>query len=231
MPATIVLDLHAPDGVPVHPVRLHGAACALFDTDGGHPHPRPFAVGPVHAGRDGPVWHLGWLRDAAPPGLPNTVDLGGRVLPVLRHTTRPVSYAELAQTPATRRVEIEVLTPLYFSRNGRDHPLPDPLLVVQSLTQRWNAHAPEPLAIPDAERRDLTATVYLAAMTGGTRTLPLPGNRDQTGFVGTVQLALTRDATTPTARLFAALTRFANIAGIGAQTTHGFGAVRARSNP
>jgi CRISPR-associated endoribonuclease Cas6 len=142
-----------------------------------------------------------------------------------------VSYAELAQTPAAHRVKIEVLTPLYFSRNGRDHPLPDPLLVVQSLTQRWNAHAPEPLAIPDAERRDLTATVYLAAMTGGTHTLALPGNRDQTGFVGTVQLALTRDAATHTARLFAALTRFANIAGIGAQTTHGFGAVRARSNP
>ena len=46
------------------------------------------------------------------------------------------------------------------------------------------------------------------------------------GHLGAARLALTRAGDDVTARVFAALTCFAEFAGVGAQTTHGFGAVR-----
>ena len=48
----------------------------------------------------------------------------------------------------------------------------------------------------------------------------------QSGYVGTIHLALIRAADTHVAGAFAALMRYADLAGLGAQTTHGFGAVR-----
>jgi len=68
--------------------------------------------------------------------------------------------------------------------------------------------------------------VRLASMDGRTVSTPVTANMQQTGFVGSVRLALGRDAGQDVAGAFAALMRFTDIAGIGAQTTHGFGAVR-----
>lgn len=63
-------------------------------------------------------------------------------------------------------------------------------------------------------------------MDGRTVSTPVSATMHQTGFVGTIRLALTRAAGAPLASLFAALMRYTDIAGLGAQTTHGFGAVR-----
>ena len=137
-------------------------------------------------------------------------------------------FAALAASPPAWSAELDIISPLYFSRNGRDHPLPDPVLMLRSACERWNAFAPIPLPIPDETARALLAAVRLAAMEGRTVSTPVSATMHQTGFVGSVRLALGRDATPCLASAFAALMRFADIAGVGAQTTHGFGAVRLR---
>ena len=118
-----------------------------------------------------------------------------------------------------------MVSPMYFSRNGRDHPIPDPVLIVRSLARRWNVAVPATVAIPDELRDRLCAAVLLADMQGGTVAAPVTTSRDQVGFVGTVRLELPRHAELDIGVVFAALMRFAELAGIGAQTTHGFGAV------
>ncbi len=55
--------------------------------------------------------------------------------------------------------------------------------------------------------------------------MPVTEQIRQVGFVGEAELRLLKTASAGTAELFGALMRFAAIAGIGAQTTHGFGAV------
>lgn len=49
---------------------------------------------------------------------------------------------------------------------------------------------------------------------------------NQTGFLGSARIGLTKTTDHTTRTVFAALMRFAVVAGIGAQTTHGFGSVR-----
>ncbi len=114
---------------------------------------------------------------------------------------------------------------MYFSRNGRDHPLPDPGLMLRSAAIRWNQHAPSVLSVPDEALRELTGLLYLADFDGGTVRAPVSATMHQTGFVGDVHLALVRAAGRASRVTFAALVRFAAMAGFGAQTTHGFGAV------
>ena len=114
---------------------------------------------------------------------------------------------------------------MYFSRNGRDHPIPDPVLIVGSLTRRWNSWAPTALSVPDELRERLCAAVLLADMQGGTVTAPVTADRDQVGFTGTARLGLLRRSDPDVGVAFGALMRFAELAGVGAQVTHGFGAV------
>ncbi|MDN5758493.1 MAG: CRISPR system precrRNA processing endoribonuclease RAMP protein Cas6, partial [Tomitella sp.] len=103
--------------------------------------------------------------------------------------------------------------------------------IVRSAMDRWDHHAPDAFTIPTDARADLLATVFLADMDGRTVRGAVGARTDQTGYLGTVVLALTRRATDPTAALFGAMLRFADIAGVGAQTTHGFGAVTLLSGP
>jgi CRISPR-associated endoribonuclease Cas6 len=114
---------------------------------------------------------------------------------------------------------------MFFSRNGRDLPVPEPVLMVRSLVSRWNAHAPAELAIEDDTVRQLADGVYLAGMRGGTEQVAVTPQLRQLGFVGTAELGLLRTVSAHAGEVFGALMRFAAIAGVGAQTTHGFGAV------
>jgi len=232
MPAVVTLDLVAPADLWVYPARLHGAACAMVERQwgGGHCAQRkPFSVGPLLGGGSGAArWRLGWLADPVPRLSPEVVRFGPHPCAVADCQTREVPFASLAAGPPAWSAELDVISPLYFSRNGRDHPLPDPVLMLRSTLDRWNAFAPAPLAVPEPVRRELLATVWLAAMDGRTVSTAVTATMQQTGFVGTARLALTRAAGRVAATAFAALMRFADIAGIGAQTTHGFGAVRLR---
>lgn len=227
MPAVLELDLDLTRAPTVYPARIHGAACALL----GHPEPGAspdFSAWPLVGDGDRARWRLGWLPDTPCPPRPAAVTFGDTVHRVLDHAVTHVGFAELATTPPARRAEIDVLSPLYFSRSGRDLPLPDPELMLRSPLERWTRHAPPALGVPDDVRRALLGAVYLVAFDGGTVTGAVGTRTHQTGFTGTVTLALTRAADDTAASVFAALVRYAAVTGIGAQTAHGFGAVRTR---
>lgn len=228
MPGVIALHLDVPHDVEVYPARLHGAACALLE-HGSTAHrgqDKPFAVWPLRPGPDGAAWRLGWLPDGVPAlGAGDSVMFGAAVFPVLHRTVDLTSFARLASGGPVRSADLRLLSPTFFSRNGRDHPLPDPVLLVESAVRRWNVHAPPDAHIPEDLRRALRAAVYLADMVGETRRGRVSRTMEQLGFVGTVRLALTRSAGETVRCLFGALMRFVDVAGVGAQTTHGFGAV------
>ncbi|MGH4014473.1 MAG: CRISPR system precrRNA processing endoribonuclease RAMP protein Cas6 [Pseudonocardiaceae bacterium] len=76
------------------------------------------------------------------------------------------------------------MTPTYFSRNGRTVPLPDPVLVLRSLTQRWNTFAPAGLAIDDTLGKALLATALLTDADLHTVRVQVGRDAWQTGFVG-----------------------------------------------
>ncbi len=230
MPATIEIDLVPEAGLMIYPARLHGAACALLE-DGASEHRaghKPFSAGPVTG--CGPIarWKLGSLRDGVSIDPP-WVRFGNSRCSVLEVREQRASYAELACAEPARSAEVELVSPMYFSRNGRDLPLPDPVLMVRSALARWNAHAPPPLALEQELAQALVSAVYLRETRGRTRMAPVSATMNQTGFVGTAVLGLTRVADDRVARAFAALMRFAGIAGFGAQTTHGFGATVLRA--
>lgn len=221
MPGVIELDLDVPAGVTVYPARLHGAACAVLGL-----HEPVFSVSPMAATPGGARWRIGWLPDRPPElDVSGGVRIGPDMCPVVRRDVRHVPFAELAAAPAIRAVELQLTSPLWFSRNGRDYALPDPVLVVDSLIRRWNDNAPVEFGIDRELRERLRATVYLTDMDGRTERGQVSATMYQIGFVGYLRLALTRVAAPETEQVLAALMQFAAIAGIGAQTTHGFGAV------
>ncbi|MER7077273.1 CRISPR-associated endoribonuclease Cas6 [Saccharopolyspora kobensis] len=230
MPATIQITLDLTGHPQIYPARLHGAACALLETpDSDHQRQyKPFAVGPLYDIDGSTRWRLGWLAEQPPPQLPDRIRLGDVDCDVRAAHFDNTSYARLADSKPARHAQLQVVSPMYFSRNGRDHPLPDPVLIVRNLAQRWNAHAPALFAITDELLRAITGTVFLHAMAGETVRTPVSATMHQTGFFGTVRLGLIKAADHTTRTIFAALMQFAIIAGIGAQTTHGFGAIRVK---
>lgn len=227
MPTTTELWLDSTTSPTVYPARIHGAACALFGVS--HDGRRsPFSAWPPVDEGSHLYWRLGWVGGQRRDVTATEVTFGPSRHGVLERRVHEVSYADLANTArAHRRATVEVITPLYFSRGDRDHPLPDPVLVMQSLMGRWDDYAPAGLAVPVQVSRELLATIYLVSMEAG-RTVAGPVGRTttQTGFVGTVELGLTRRADERVASVFSALMRFAEMSGVGAQTGHGFGAVR-----
>lgn len=228
MPGTIELDLDGPDPAEAYPARLHGAACALLElpaTDH-RAQQQPFTVRPLVVGRSGAHWRLGWLPDGRPP-LRNTETV--RFGPIFRRVRRSAvatsSFAQLAGSGCACTVDLRMVSPTYFSRNGRDHLLPDPVLIIDSAVRRWNQYAPPDFQVSESEHRALRSRIVLTDFVGRTERGPVTFTTQQTGFVGTVRLALPRSAERGSRYLLAALMRFLGVAGVGAQTTHGFGAV------
>jgi len=227
MPALIEFFLDHPPDLDTYPARLHGAACALFETaDTDHEGPvKHFSATPLVFTPHGARWRLGWLDAGPPPAVPPAVRFGAAVCAIVEHRVGLRSYHELATVAdPVRSVELRVGSPMYFSRNGRDHPLPDPVLVARSLVTRWNRHAPDEVQIADETVRDLLQHLYLSDFEGRTVRARATYSSQQTGFVGTFTLALPATAPPETYHVLAALARYAEIAGIGAQTTHGYGA-------
>jgi CRISPR-associated endoribonuclease Cas6 len=229
MPAVITLDLLPAGDLQLCPARLHGAACALVEPlwDGGHNAQRkPFSTGPLVTHSGVARWRLGWLPSTPPRLSPQIVRFGPQPCRVVSCDVHDVPFGSLAGGQPAWSADLEILSPLYFSRNGRDHPLPDPVLMLRSALERWNAFTPDPFQISELAAGDLLGAVRLASMDGQTVSTPVSATMHQTGYVGTVRLALTRAAGASVAGAFAALLRFADLAGLGAQTTHGFGAIR-----
>ncbi|MGH3797671.1 MAG: CRISPR system precrRNA processing endoribonuclease RAMP protein Cas6 [Pseudonocardiaceae bacterium] len=215
--------------VPPYPAHLHAAACLLFEqTETDHAAQRkPFAVGAPVAENGTVTWRLGWLPDTAVPASwpPHEVRLGESTCRVLDARARHCSFAALAASRPMVRGLLRFVTPTYFSRNGRDVPLPDPVLVLRSLLQRWNAFAPAGLAIDDDLSHAVLSAVLLSDASVHTLRVQVGRIAWQTGFVGDAELGITRTAAPGVSTVFAALLHFATIAGVGAQTTYGFGEV------
>jgi CRISPR-associated endoribonuclease Cas6 len=214
----------------VTPAQLHGLTCALLEDAGAdhHGQHKPFSVTPLlQAPEDAHLaeLRLGWLDDEAVPPLEkltgDRVRLGAQFFTVRNVQGGGIPYTALRAHPPARRATFEFRSATYFARRGRWLPLPDPVLVYAGLARRWDAFAPEPLD-PDLVR-DLLNTVALTAH--DIRTAPVDlGPSIRIGFTGHAAFTLDQTATnTATRGLFAALTRYADVAGTGAQTTHGLG--------
>jgi CRISPR-associated endoribonuclease Cas6 len=81
------------------------------------------------------------------------------------------------------------------------------------------------IRVSDDDARAVVAAVFLDAVAGSTRRVAVGPGLWQVGFVGEAELRLLRSAPDAAGAVFGALLRFAEIAGVGAQTTCGFGAV------
>ncbi|MFF4652618.1 CRISPR system precrRNA processing endoribonuclease RAMP protein Cas6 [Streptomyces sp. NPDC001380] len=233
MPARWTLRLHTPSPTrPATPAQLHGLACALLEGAGADhaAQHKPFAVSPL-LGADPSAGEtelcLGWLDDSRAPDLEvltgHRLRLGSQFLTVRHARVEAAPYEVLLAAPPARHAEMAFLTPAFFSRAGRWIPLPDPELLYRGLLRRWNAHSGTPVH-PQTEE-ELLATVVLTGHDVASASVDLgPGRR--TGFTGTASFSLLGHAGHDTADAFAALTRFAAVAGVGGQTTHGQGYVR-----
>ncbi|MGH3942477.1 MAG: CRISPR system precrRNA processing endoribonuclease RAMP protein Cas6 [Pseudonocardiaceae bacterium] len=228
MPTLLTLRITEPVAPP-YPVHLHAAACQLLEPpDADHTAQRkPFTLGAPVAEEGTVTWRLGWLPDLALPAAwpPQQLRLGGSTCQVLDAEAHHQPFAALAASRPVARAFVRFLTPTYFSRNGRDVPLPDPVLVMRSLTQRWNAFAPTGLALDEPLSKALLSAVLLTDTDVHTARVQIAHDAWQTGFVGDADLALTHTASPGVRAAFAALLRFATVAGVGARTTYGFGEV------
>jgi CRISPR-associated endoribonuclease Cas6 len=64
------------------------------------------------------------------------VSVAGAVMPVVGCDIQDVPFGSLAGGAPAWSADLEVVSPLYFSRNRRDHPLPDPVLMLRSALDR-----------------------------------------------------------------------------------------------
>ena len=199
---------------------------------GGDAH-RPGAPAPARSPDDQPpdsaitTWRLGWLDDdTPPPGWPPVrIRFGSQARTVVGSERHRYSYADLARSRPARGVRLTMNTPTYFSRGGRNLPLPEPALVVGGLVARWNRYAPASLRIGAGDARAIADAVFLDGFWGSSAEVELGHGLRQVGFVGQADLRLLADTSDYTATMFTALARFAAIAGVGEHTSHGFGAV------
>lgn len=223
--------------------QLHGLACELLERALPELHEEQtkfFTVWPLQEASDGTgavTWRLHWLRDDCDvePLLvrhDGSVVRLGTVETVLRYADSTQDpFDKLASLPPAREVTIEFHTPTYFSRSGRRYPLPDPELIVRRLIARWNECQPDDgaLRIGEAQARALGSSVELVEHELCSAVIVTGRNRGPVGFVGRVRLRLAprKTAAGRPAKLLACLAGFANYCGVGAQTTHGCGAVTA----
>ncbi|MFF7976832.1 CRISPR system precrRNA processing endoribonuclease RAMP protein Cas6 [Streptomyces sp. NPDC007905] len=233
MPVRWTVRLHSPKAARhATPAQLHGLACALFEGAGADhtSQHKPFSTSPLLAAdprRGIAELCIGWLDDRTHPPLDvlvgHRIRLGSQFFTVVHADPEPAPYEALLSAPAARRAELTFLSPTLFTRSGRWIPLPDPELVYQSLLRRWNQYAPAPIA--ETVVKELLDAVVLTAHDILSQPVALPrGNR--VGFTGQAALALLGGTSPEAAAAFSALTRFAAVAGVGAQTTHGLGYVR-----
>lgn len=131
---------------------------------------------------------------------------------------------DLVSVKPEQQLSVEFLSPTHFSRNGRRYCLPDPVLVWNRITDRWNATVGEasPFVIDERDRSSIAAQVSLTAC--DIETVGKPYRPD--GFVGIATFALDRFADQEIGRIFAAVWRLAELSGVGALTTQGYGAIR-----
>lgn len=132
------------------------------------------------------------------------------------------TYPRLFQGQAGPSVGLHFATPTFFRRKAAAYPLPEPKLVFDSLTQRWNAFAP--VKVP-AEVQEAWERLTLSRFQGKTVGVAPNAEERGVGFVGRVVYHLPK-ANPVEMQWLQALGRFAFYAGVGAKTSLGFGRAR-----
>ncbi|MER5182584.1 CRISPR system precrRNA processing endoribonuclease RAMP protein Cas6 [Streptomyces sp. NPDC002896] len=214
----------------VTPAQLHGLTATLLEGAGAdhHAQHKPYSVSPLLAAdRTGrAILRLGWLQDSPRPDLVALtglrVRLGAQFFTVAGAEEEFTPYPVLCQVPGARRVVMRFVSATYFSRNGRWHPLPDPALLYGGLIRRWNLFAPPYAQIDEAQEKALLSSVALSAHDIASCPISL-GAGYRIGFTGDAAFALVGSYAEAVAGLFAGLSLFAAVSGVGAQTTHGLG--------
>lgn len=243
MPALINLAVTVPRGSDrrVSGTDVHRLACYLMEQPGVGAHERqvkdfavwpPVFVGSDASGADLLELRLAWLaherfdRARLLRRLGERPNLGLDVpIAVESHSITESTFAGFVTQPGSPSQKVMFLTPTTFSRNGRDYPFPDPVLLHQRLIARWNDHAgavPQ-FAIADQVARSICSKVVVTAHSIQTAVVEAPVPR--TGFVGSVEFALRGRSSGDELRVFAALWRFAEFSGVGSGTTYGLGAI------
>ena len=230
MPAEFLLRLEHQGALLPTPDQVHGAACTLMEQgEGQHTaQDKPFTAAVGRAQRAS-VLRLTWLSDAQQPGLTQvpTVRLGATTARVADLLVTSVTYETLHATAATRTAALSFRSPLMFRRDGRVVPLPDPVLIVQSLGRRWNQFAPSHVALPPEVLTELRQQIHLRRFEGRTETALHVHGTAATGFVGDAVLGLPATASGSVAHALSVLGAAAPFLGCGASTTRGFGLVAA----
>ncbi|MET7765233.1 CRISPR system precrRNA processing endoribonuclease RAMP protein Cas6 [Streptomyces sp. NPDC005393] len=232
MPRRWHLLLRPDDGTRpsrITPAQLHGLACALLEGAGAdhHGQTKPFSITPLLQAPQAPGYALltlGWLDDQTVPALEKRVGeqvrFGGQFFTIEDINAEGAAYATLLALPPVERVTMDFLSVTHFTRSGRWIPLPDAELLYTSLARRWNAYAETPL--PNPLITELRETVLLTAH--DVKSAPVEiAQGHRIGFLGQATFTLPRSVHPEVASAFTALSHFAELAGTGAQTTHGLG--------
>ena len=253
-----------PDRRPVTVRRLLGGV--VHDPDASHgDQDKPYRAGELCG--DGPgrfMWRLGWCRQVGSPesawpdeppwhGLKEGVRIGARRDVVVRELgRREATFGDLSREPARREATMLFQTPTVFRRSARPRsrfqvrrmwPLPDPVMVFDSVARAWNSSAPAGLMLDEQLTADVLDHVELVDFDGIARPIgqgapatvsrigiAAEGNRmrrawEASGFVGRVRFGVARGAPELVVRVFTALLLFAPFCGVGALRTYGFGSV------
>ncbi|MFF6815164.1 CRISPR system precrRNA processing endoribonuclease RAMP protein Cas6 [Streptomyces sp. NPDC012403] len=233
---TLTLKAECPEAAaPVSPAHLHATTAHLVEPSDGdhHAQTKPYSVAPLKdLGNGRASLHIGWLIDTTRPRLDQRIGERIRFGPQSFRITGAhedlVPYAALRHLPPARRALLTFCSPTYFARAGRWYPMPDPTLLYNGLARRWNTYAPTGLNVPDTTLDLLLNTVSIAFVDIRSGTLRLaPDRGKRVTFTGQAEYVLTNPYQADAAPLFTTLSIYANLAGVGAQTTHGLGAVEA----
>lgn len=117
-------------------------------------------------------------------------------------------------------------------KNGRRfHPIPEPILMMRSLTRLWRAFSNKPFNYSDYLSWVSSMGVSLAGYPKGIRTMRLyehfQTKKFIVGFVGTVNFSIPKDLyIRKWAKITDALLRFAEYSNVGGGRTAGFGMVK-----
>jgi CRISPR-associated endoribonuclease Cas6 len=133
-------------------------------------------------------------------------------------------WETLSMSAPKSSVNVELLSPMFYSRSGVSYPLPDPILVHRQLALRWSEFAPEArMQISDEISRELNSQVAIQNVE--LSSVNLPELQHKVACTGQFSFTLKKSAETIHREWFSSLWQFAEFCGLGAMTTQGLGAV------
>ena len=196
--------------------------------------PKPYTVSPLTIADDNVHFRITLLDDMLLDPLQRGIEQKTEVriawatlafarLPRIEQRT----YAQIAQSARDNPVVIlRFDSPTSFKSNAMHYPLPDPMMVFESYRARWNAFAPEALAISDEWANWLRQSVAVARAEIVTQNVQFK-DYQQIGFVGVVEYAVVSRAPDREGRgPLNALANYAYFCGTGHKTTQGMGQTR-----